>query len=151
MKRIGTKQIVPLCLAALCGVFIYTGLAKYGFWDSVKKSPTPAFVPTIICSVMLVICLADVVFGLSKDGKARYYRDEFLIILAAAGIIACTFVIGMLPSLALFVVLWLRLVEKSNWKTIAIILVLVMAIVVGVFIVWLKVRFPQGMLLEALL
>lgn len=151
MKRIGTKQIVPLCLAALCGVFIYTGLTKYGFWDSVKKSPTPAFVPTIICSVMLVICLADVAFGLSKDGKAQYYRDEFLIILAAAGIIACTFVIGMLPSLALFVVLWLKLVEKSDWKTIAIILVLVMAIVVGVFIVWLKVRFPQGMLLEALL
>lgn len=151
MKRIGTKQIVPLCLAVLCGVFIYTGLTKYGFWDSVKKTPTPAFVPTIVCTVMLVICLADVAFGLNKDGRASYYRDEFLIILAAVGIIACTFVLGMLPSLALFVVLWLKVVEKSNWKTTAIILAIVMAIVIGVFVLWLKVQFPQGIILETLL
>lgn len=151
MKRIGTRQIVPLCLAVLCGVFIYTGLTKYGFWDSVKKTPTPAFVPTIICTVMLVICLADVVFGLNKDGKASYFKDEFLIILAAAGIIACTFVLGMLPSLALFVILWLKLVEKSSWKTTAIILAIVMAIVIGVFVLWLKVHFPQGIILETLL
>jgi len=144
VKRIGTKQIVPLCIAALCGVFIYTGLTKFGFWNSTKAEPTAAFVPTIICTILLVLCLAYVATSLGKDGRAVYHKEEFLIILAAAALIACILVLGMLPSLALFVVLWLKLVEKSSWKTTAIVLAIIMAIVIGVFVLWLKVQFPWG-------
>lgn len=146
MKRFGTKQIVPLCIAVLCGVFIYTGLTKYGFWDAKKAEPTAAFVPTIICVILLALCLASVVMSLGKDGKAQYHKDELMIILAAVAVIASIFVIGMLPSLALFVVLWLKLVEKSSWKSTLLVLVIVMAIVVGVFVLWLKVQFPWGLL-----
>lgn len=146
MKRFGTKQIVPLCLAVLCGVFIYTGLTKYGFWNTTKAEPTAAFVPTIICVILLALCLVSVVTSLGKDGKAEYHKDEFMIILAAVAVIASIFIIGMLPSLALFVVLWLKLVEKSSWKNTLLILAIVMAIVVGVFVLWLKVQFPWGLL-----
>ena len=36
-------------------------------------------------------------------------------------------------------------------KLLALILAIVMAIVIGVFVLWLKVRFPEGILFEMLL
>jgi len=151
MKKFGTKQIVPLCIAAICAVFLITGLQKFGFWNATQKSPTPAFVPSIICVLLIAICLITVFTSLKEGGKAVYHREEFLVIATAIAIIVCINVIGMLPTLAIFVVLWLKLLEKAPWKTTLIILVIVMAIVIGVFVLWLGVRFPNGMILDAIL
>ena len=152
MRKFGTKQIVPLCVAAVCAIFLVTGLQKFGFWNDVQKSPTPAFVPSIICVVMILICLGLVLSSLKQDGKAAYHRDEFLVILTAIAIIlASNFLLGMLPSLAVFAILWLRLVEKTPWKTVCIIVVFLAALVIGVFVLWLGVRFPNGMILDAIL
>ena len=148
LKKIGTKQIVPLIIAIVCLVFLITGLSKFGFWNSTQKSPTPAFVPSIICTLLIAICLITVFTSLKKDGKAKYNKDEFLIILTAAAIIGCTYLIGMLPALGLFVVLWLKLVEHAPWKTTLIILAIVAALVIGVFVLWLGVRFPTGAIYE---
>lgn len=151
MKKFGTKQIVPLCIAAVCAVFLITGLRKFGFWNATQKSPTPAFVPSIICVLLIAICLITVLTSLKESGKAAYHREEFLVIGTAIAIIVCINVIGMLPTLGIFVVLWLKLLEKASWKTTLIILAIVMAIVVGVFVLWLGVRFPNGMILNAIL
>lgn len=150
MKKLGTKHIVPLVIAAICLVFLITGLSKFGFWNATQKSPTPAFVPTITCVLLIAICLITVITSLKEDGKAKYNRDEFLIILTAAAIIGCTYLIGMLPALGLFVVLWLKLVEHTPWKTTLIILAIVAALVIGVFVMWLGVRFPNGAIYDML-
>lgn len=144
LKKFGTKQIVPLIIAAICLIFLITGLSKFGFWNDAQKSPTPAFVPSIICVLLIAICLITVFTSLKDDGKAKYNKDEFLIILTAAAIIGCTYLIGMLPALGLFVVLWLKLVEHTPWPTTLIILAIVAALVIGVFVMWLGVRFPTG-------
>lgn len=148
LKKIGTKQIVPLVIAIICAIFLITGLSKFGFWNDATKSPTPAFVPSIICVLLIAICLITIITGMKKDGKAVYNRDEFLIILTAAAIIGCTYLIGMLPALGLFVVLWLKLVEHTPWKTTLIILAIVAALVIGVFVLWLGVRFPTGLIYD---
>ena len=148
MKKIGTKQIVPLCIIAVCVVFLITGLQKFGFWNAKQKSPTAAFVPSIICVLLIVICVITIISSLKESGKAVYHRQEFLMIGTAVAIIAGIYLIGMLPTLAIFTVLWLKVLEKAPWKTTIIILVIVMAIVIGVFVLWLGVRFPQGMLYE---
>ena len=150
MKKFGTKQIVPLIIAAISTVFLVTGLTKFGFWNAAKKSPTPAFVPSIICALLIVICLITVITSLKKEGKAKFYKDEFLIILTGAAIVGCTYLIGMLPALGLFVILWLRLVEHAPWKTVIIIFAIVAVLVVGVFVLWLGVRFPTGLIYDAI-
>ena len=150
MKKFGTKQIVPLIIAAICAVFLVNGLQKFGFWNATQKSPTAAFVPSIICVLLIAICLITVVTSLKQDGKAEYHKEEFLMILAAVAIIAGIYVFGMLPTLAVFAVLWLKVLEKAPWKTTIIILVIVMAIVIGVFVLWLGVRFPNGMIYNAI-
>lgn len=144
LKKFGTKQVVPLIIAAICTVFLIAGLSKFGFWNSTTKSPTPAFVPSIICVLLIAICLITVFTTLKKGGKAAYHKDEFLIILTTAAIVGCTYLIGMLPALGLFIVLWLKLVEHTPWKTTIILLLVVAALVIGVFVLWLGVRFPTG-------
>ena len=54
-------------------------------------------------------------------------------IAGGAGIIAGSFIIGLLPSCYLFVILWLKVFEKTGWKETLIVLAVCMAISIGVF------------------
>lgn len=150
LKKLGTKQVVPIIIAIICAIFLVTGLSKFGFWNATNKSPTPAFVPSIICTLLIIICLITVITSLKDGGKAEYHKDEFLIILTGAAIVGCTYLIGMLPALGLFVLLWLKLVEHAPWKTTLIIFAIVAALVIGVFVMWLGVRFPTGLIYDAI-
>ena len=150
MKKFGTKQVMPLIIAAICGVFIQNGLSKFGFWDS-SKGPSAAFVPTIVCTLLIALCVVAFVQSFKDTKPVKYYKDEFVMIAMGFILLGAVYLIGMLPALAVFVVLWLKLMEKAPWKHIIVILVIVMAIVIGVFVVWLKVRFPEGLLFETLL
>ena len=145
--KFGIKQIVPLAVAALCVVFLYTGLTKFGFWDA-TSGPTPAFVPTIISVVLFIICILGFITSFKDKKESKFHKEEFLVIGAAILIIAATFLIGLLPSLAVFLVLWLKLVEKTPWKTTIIILLFLMALVIGVFVLWLGVPFPEGLIMD---
>ena len=145
--KFGIKQIMPLAVAALCVVFLYTGLTKFGFWDA-TSGPTPAFVPTIISVVLFIICILGFITSFKDKKESKFHKEEFLVIGAAILIIAATFLIGLLPSLAVFLVLWLKLVEKTPWKMTIIILAVVMAIVIGVFVLWLGVPFPEGLIMD---
>ena len=147
MSKFGVKQIVPLAIAAICVLFIYTGLTKFGFWDA-TSGPTPAFVPTIISVVLFVICVLGFITSFKDKKESKFHKEEFLVIGAAILIIAATFLIGLLPSLAVFLVLWLKLVEKTPWKTTIIILLFLMALVIGVFVLWLGVPFPEGLIMD---
>ncbi len=144
-----SKQIIPLSSGLLALLFLYIGIAKYGFWD-VDKGPTKGFVPTIISVVLLAVSILAF-FQSFRDKAPVYPKENYLVILSGLGIFALTFLIGMIPAIILYVILWLRVVEKTPWKQTLIVLATIMAIVYGVFVVWLGVPFPQGFILEALL
>ena len=147
--KFGSKQIIPMMTAAVALVFIYVGITKFGFWDEVK-GPTPGFVPTIISVLLLAVSVLAFIQSF-KDKKPVYPKENFLVILAGIGIFAFTFLIGMIPTIVIYVILWLRLVEKTPWKQTFIVLAVIMAIVLGVFVLWLGVPFPKGFIFEALL
>ena len=148
MKKFGTKQIVPLALAALSATFLVTGLGKFGFWDAVK-GPTPAFVPTIISALLLALSIAQ--FATSfKEGPSVFHKDEFKIIAAILLLVAGIYVIGMFPAMIAFMLIWLGIVEKSPWKTTILVTFFTIALLYGVFVMWLNVRFPEGMIMDML-
>lgn len=150
MKKFGTKQVMPLLIIAVCALFIHNGMSKFGFWDA-SKGPTAAFVPVIVCVMMIALCVMDFMKSFKDTKAVKYYKDEFIMIATGFIVLAGIYVIGMLPALAVFVVVWLKLMEKAPWKHVIIILAIVMAIVIGVFVMWLHVRFPEGILFEMLL
>ena len=79
MSKFGIKQIVPLVIAAICALFIYTGLTKFGFWDA-TSGPTPAFVPTIISVVLFIICILGFITSFKDKKESKFHKEEFLVI-----------------------------------------------------------------------
>ncbi|MEG1849166.1 MAG: tripartite tricarboxylate transporter TctB family protein [Oscillospiraceae bacterium] len=144
-----TKRLVPLGTALVGLVFIGVGLTSYGFW-SAGKGPTPGFVPIIISSIMVLVSVVAFIQSFREEAPV-YPRENWLVMLGGIGIFAATFFIGLLPSVALYVVLWLKGLEKCSWKQTLIVLAIIMSIVIGAFVIWLQVSFPRGMILDLLM
>ena len=54
----------------------------------------------------------------------------------------------MIPSLLIFVFLWLKVYEKQSWVTTLVSLAIVAFIVIGCFRIWLDIQFPIGFIGE---
>ena len=147
-RRFGLNQAIPLTTAAMAGVFIWLGITQYGFWSE-TKGPMSGFFPVVIASALLLVSIASF-FQSFGEQKAVLPAINWLPALSVVLIIGASLLIGMVPSLALYVVLWLRYFEKYNWKTTLITTGFMMAIVIGCFVLWLGVPFPRGLLYEAI-
>ena len=143
MKKGNWKLLIPVSTFVLGAVFIYIGVFQLGFWDGEPKS---GFFPTIISTLLALVSVVLFVQMLRNKENAIYNRQEFLVIAGVAGIIVFTYLIGMIPTLFIYVTLWLKLVEKAPWKDVLIILAVIAIIVLGVFYGWLSIRFPWGLL-----
>lgn len=145
--RLGSKQIIPLAMIAIAGLFIYTGISQFAFW---VDGPTAAFVPTIISVTMIFVSLLALIQSFGEE-KPDYPKENNYVILSALAIIPSMFVFGVIPTLVIYVVVWLKFVEKTPWKQTFLILAIIMALVLGVFVWWLHVPFSKGILIDTLL
>lgn len=146
-KSFPIMQIIPISGILISVVFIYLGFKRYGFWDSFK-GPKAGFFPIIISLFMLISCLVALLFSF-KEKNIEWPRENWLLPLSVLAIIVATFIIGLLPSLAVYLLIWVKKVEKYSWKTTLIVFTAIMGIVIGVFVLWLGIPFPKGIILEA--
>ena len=146
-KGFGLNQAIPLAMAAMAGVFLWLGLAEYGFWND-SKGPMSGFFPVVIAAALLLVSVATF-FQSCAEKRPNLPVMNWLPAMGVVLIIGASLLLGMVPSLALYVVLWLRLFEKYDWKTTLITTTVIMAIVIGCFVIWLGVPFPQGLIYEA--
>ncbi|MFA5448484.1 MAG: tripartite tricarboxylate transporter TctB family protein [Sphaerochaeta sp.] len=147
-KKITVMQVIPLCGIILGAAFIYLGISKYGFWDEFK-GPLPGFFPTLI-AILMLSASALALFSSRKEETVSWTLDNWILPLSVIGIFLATWVIGLLLSLAIFVLVWLRKFEKCSWKTTLTVFAVVAVIVVGAFVLWLGVPFPKGIILTML-
>ena len=148
-KKKNLQAVIPLATAVIAAVFIIIGYKDFGFWTN---QPTAAFFPIIIAVVLLASSIACFIqLARAKDAKeVKYNRSELMVVLGAAGVILGTFLIGLVPSCLIYIFLWLKFVEHAPWKVIVVIEVIMAAIILGVFVTWLQVRFPMGLLANIL-
>jgi hypothetical protein len=146
-RRIDTRQMLPAIFIIVSCVWIYTGMTQFGFWNPLKGG-TPAFIPIIIATVLLIASSVMLLKSFKKEEKPVYTPLCFVLLLLCLAIIGLTKLLGFLPSLLLFVLLWLKLVEKAPWKGTLVVSACLAAIGYGLFQVWLRVPFPKGLLLE---
>lgn len=142
MGKINLKQIIPIVTCLVGAIFIYIGVFHLGFWD---KKPLPGFFPTIVSIVMIIASIAGFWQSLSEESKPQFNKGELSVILGSLSIIVGTFIIGLIPSVILYMFYWLKIVEKSSWKDTFIIMAIILFIVFGVFVFWLQVSFPMGL------
>lgn len=145
--KIPTKVIVPVVTCAIGILFASIAFGQYGFWDSVAMKPTKGFFPGIISIGLIALSVLAFVNGL-KSPTAEFRLINWYVPLAVLLIIAATYVIGMIPSLLIFVLLWLKVYEKQSWSTTIIALLIVSFIVIGCFRIWLDIQFPIGFIGE---
>ena len=145
--KIPTKVIVPVVTCAIGILFASIAFGQYGFWDSVAMKPTKGFFPGIISIGLIALSVLAFINGL-KSPTAEFRLINWYVPLAVLLIIAATYVIGMIPSLLIFVLLWLKVYEKQSWTTTIIALLIVSFIVIGCFRIWLDIQFPIGFIGE---
>lgn len=142
MKNISSRQFIPILTALLGLVFIYVGIFHLGFWE---HKPMPGFFPTIVATIMVIVSIIAFFQINAQEDKPQYNKDEISVIIGALAIIIGTFIIGLIPSVILYMLYWLKIVEKSPWKDIIIIMGIILFIVLGVFVGWLQINFPWGL------
>ena len=143
MKKFGSKQLIPIATAVMGIVFAYIGFTQLGFWD---KEPKPGFFPSIIAIVMVIASIAAFFQTLKEEGQPEYNKNELMVIGGGLALIVGTFLIGLIPMVFLYVLFWLKVVEKGTpWKHILVIEAIIAIIVLGVFAGWLQVQFPWGL------
>ncbi len=146
LKKITSQMVIPVITAVIAALFIYFGITKYGFWHELRGGPLPGFFPPTLIGFALLALSFIAFLGSFKEVKTIYPIESWFPALGVIAIMLSTLVIGMIPSLALFVILWLKWYEKYNWKTTLIGLAVIMAIVIGAFVMWLGVPFPKGII-----
>lgn len=149
MKKFNSKSLIALVLMAIAVVWIYLGVTEYGLWDP-KNGPMSGFFPTIIGTVLLLASIVYFIRSFSM-GPTKYDRSALYLMIAMVAIFVFSMLIGFLPTLLIFYIFWLKVMEKMPLKTIVISTIVVGAIVYGVFSVWLGVPFPEGLLFEMIL
>ena len=147
-KRFGLVQLIPLSAALMAGVFIWIGLSKYGFWNA-TKGPESGFFPIVMATALLLVSAISF-FQSFSEKKPVLPSVNWLAPMSVVLIMGASLLIGMMPSLGLYVVLWMRYFEKYNWRTTLITTVSIMSIVIGCFVLWLGVPFPQGLIYETI-
>ncbi len=146
-KSFGVRTLIPILTAVVGIVFLLLGLTQYGFWHELR-GPLPGFFPTLV-GIVLVIISALALFQSFKDPARPVPIENWLPAVGALGIILGTLVFGMLFSIIAFLIIWIRYYEKYSWKTTITTTLILVAIVVGVFMFWLQVPFPKGLILDA--
>lgn len=78
--------------------------------------------------------------------EAAKWPTEIMMLFWLAFLLACTYVIGFLPAIPIFLFLFLKLQGRHSWLVSALTSLAVLAFIYGLFGIALSVQFPEGLL-----
>ncbi len=148
LKKAG-KYIVPI-FVILAGIFfaVYS-YTHYQFY-SPTQGPMQGFMPVVLGILLVISGIAALIQARNEEDKSLDPRN-WSIVLAMGLVLIFNFIIGTLPSVAVFLIIWLKFISKYNWKITLFVFVIIMAFVIGVFKIWMDIPFTQGIIIETLL
>jgi hypothetical protein len=145
MSRISTRVILPVLTAIVGVLWIYVGLRYHGWY--VDEKPGSGFFPTIIGGLLAFVSVLAV-NGEFREDPPEFLKSHLHPLLAAVAVVLLALLIGFFPALTLYVFGWLKFYEKYSWKTSVVTTTITIAVVYGIFAMWLRVPFPVGWILE---
>ncbi|KZC99948.1 hypothetical protein TH47_17850 [Thalassospira sp. MCCC 1A02803] len=129
---------------AFTGVtFSVLGIVQYGVWEN--NGPGPGFFPAF-SGALATITATLAAFRKHRQESARLSWKEFSPLAAAISSGLMVSVIGMTAAMTLFVLAWIRLVEKRSWRSAFIASAVTFTLVNILFAQWLGVQFPDSLL-----
>lgn len=145
MRKIG-KYLVPVFAMAVGVFFVIYCHAHYEFY-SPTQGPMPGFMPEVIGALLAIVGLLALLQA-KKEPDKELNPKNFSVVIAMGLVLIGNFVIGTLPSIGLFLLIWLKFISKYNWKTTIVVFVLIMAFVIGIFKIWMDIPFLPGIVFE---
>ncbi len=149
LKRINAKFLIPIATAITSIIFIYLGMTKFGFWQN-GRGPMSGFYPILISAALLLVSILAFIQAFREEA-AVFPRKNWMVALAVVLILAASYLIGMIASILLYIFIWVRYVEKYSWQTAIKTMLVVGGIIFGIFVLWLGVQLPKGLLFQAIL
>ena len=146
--RINTRALIPVITFSLGLLWFAYGLTNYGWWG--KNGPASGFFPAIIGVLLLGVSIIAFIDGI-KNAPPEYLKASYHPLFAAVGTIGAAMIIGFFPALMLYILGWLKLYEKYGWKKSLSISIITTASCYGIFVMWLQVPFPAGLIFDRLL
>lgn len=143
------KYLLPLFITLAGLFFVAYSLKNYQFY-SPTQGPMQGFMPTVLGCLLAVSGIASFVQAKNEDDKALDIKN-WSVVLAMGLVLIFNFIIGTLPSVTIFLIVWLKFISKYDWKMTLLVTCIIMAFVVGVFLIWMDIPFTQGIVIEALL
>lgn len=138
-------QYVAPVLVLLLGIYWVMAGFGYGLW--VRNGPGGGFLP-VIGGLLTIVFGISVLLQNKKGNKdaGKFSWRAFLPAVALLATLLLSQLVGMLVSMAIFIFLWLRLEEKEKVSRSLAISLGTVVVVYLVFVAWLRVPFPKGIL-----
>lgn len=136
------EMILPV-FAILAGLYWSVRAFGYSLW--VDNGPGGGLFP-LAAGILCIVFGAAILVRQIKANKHVFPLRAFHPVLAVLAIIGACYIVGMIPALALFIILWLKLYEHYRLpKSIAIGVVTGICLYL-VFDYWLVIPLPWGYL-----
>lgn len=137
------RKIFPV-FAIVLGLFWVVMAFDYGLW--VRRGPGGGFFPLIGGAITAVFSLFYLVMEIRNPQPGSVDRKFIYPILAVLGVLLCSYLIGLLPSMLLYIFLWLWRYEKFSARYSCCVSGGTILVMYAVFVYWLTVPLPRGML-----
>lgn len=154
--------IIEIIMMIAGAVWAYYGLFEYGF--SANGGPGSGFFPVIAGVIVVLLCALDIFNRISArqpiNGKMKtpqqkeclmltfipsQLRPLFVLAYGFMGIILLN-LFGILIAGVLTCGIWLKFISKKNILQSLAVACLTTGVLYGVFVIWLRVPFPRGIL-----
>ena len=108
------NKAAPLICLAVGSYWIFLGVTKYQLW--VTNGPGGGLFPAI-AGILMVLCSIILLRRFMKSGETTRMQTKTILLIAATIVtVLAVNIIGIIPALGLFMILWLKLYNKSSLK-----------------------------------
>jgi putative tricarboxylic transport membrane protein len=143
------SDVLPALLMLVLSAAIAFDTRSLSFWDD--TTPGPAFLPVWLAIAGVVLAVLRLLESRRSSARVEWPERPALLRVAQilAGLVAVpilSFWFGLVPSLVLFVAfLLLAVLRQPLWPSLAT-LAITIGVVYGIFVGWLNVPLPKGIL-----
>lgn len=142
------RKIFP-AFAILIGLYWIACAFDYGLW--IRRGPGGGFFP-LVGGLLTTVFSALYLYSEVKNPQPARLDPKFLYpILAVLGVLGSSYLIGLLPGMLLFIFLWLWQYEKYGFQFSLGVSLATMLVIYCVFVLWLAVQMPIGILGDAVM
>jgi len=129
---------------------VLVGVRALGLGVGGWRTPGPGFLPLLV-GVAASLLGAGLAFSRIPHGFRGDLGRPDRRKLWGAGVLLGGYVLGLdrlgfVPATFVFILVWLRVVERSPWRESALVATVATAVLYGMFIRWLAVPLPAGIL-----